>query len=131
MEWPEELFDADFESDMREVGVGGLRLEATQDALRDYFETFEEFHVEMDELIHADGEHVVNTIRDGGRIRAAMPRSRTATSTSGPSAMARSFGSRSTLSGGGLSKPPGCGSRPVLCFARKAEALLLSHRSRL
>ena len=69
MEWPEELFDADFESDMREVGVGGLRLEATQDALRDYFETFEEFHVEMDELIHADGEHVVNTIRDGGRIR--------------------------------------------------------------
>jgi ketosteroid isomerase-like protein len=70
MEWPEELFDADFESDMRELGVGALlRLDATQEALREYFETFDDFHVEMEELIHADGEHVVNTIRDGGRIR--------------------------------------------------------------
>ncbi len=70
MEWPEELFDADFESDMRELGlVGALPLDATQEALREYFETFEDFHVEMEELIHADGEHVVNTIRDGGRIR--------------------------------------------------------------
>jgi ketosteroid isomerase-like protein len=69
MEWPEELFDADFESDMREVGVGVLRLDATQEALREYFETFERFHVEMEELIHTDGEHVVNTIRDAGRIR--------------------------------------------------------------
>jgi ketosteroid isomerase-like protein len=70
MEWPEELFDAEFESDMRELGVGTLlRLDATQDALREYFETFEDFHVEMEELIHADKEHVVNTIRDGGRIR--------------------------------------------------------------
>jgi ketosteroid isomerase-like protein len=70
MEWPEELFDADFESDMRELGVGALlRLDATQEALREYFEAFEDFHVEMEELIHADGEHVVNTIRDAGRIR--------------------------------------------------------------
>ena len=70
MEWPEELFDTDFESDMRELGVGAvLRLEATQLALREYFETFEDFHVEIDELIHVDEEHVVNTIRDGGRIR--------------------------------------------------------------
>ena len=70
MEWPEELFDADFESDMRELGlVGALPLDATQEALREYFETFEDFHVEMEELINADGEHVVNTIRDGGRIR--------------------------------------------------------------
>jgi ketosteroid isomerase-like protein len=69
MKWPEELFDAEFESDMREVGAGALRLDATQRALREYFETFEDFHVEMEELIHADGEHVINTIRDGGRIR--------------------------------------------------------------
>jgi ketosteroid isomerase-like protein len=69
MEWPEELFDADFESDMREVGVGALPLDATQRALREYFETFEEFHVEIEELINADGDHVVATIRDGGRIR--------------------------------------------------------------
>jgi ketosteroid isomerase-like protein len=70
LEWPEELFDADFESDMGELGlVGALRLDATQEALREYFEAFEDFHVEMEELIHADGEHVVNTIRDAGRIR--------------------------------------------------------------
>src|SRR4051794_38711764 len=69
MEWPEELFDADFESDMREVGGRALPLDATQGALREYFETFEDFHVEMEELIHADGQHVVNTLRDGGRIR--------------------------------------------------------------
>ena len=70
MEWPAELFDADFESDMHEVwGVGALRFDATLEALREYFGTFEGFHVEMEELIHADGEHVVNTIRDGGRIR--------------------------------------------------------------
>ena len=69
-DWPEELFDADFESDMRDLGVGALSgLDATQEALREYFETFEDFHVEMDDLIHADGEHVVNTIRDVGRIR--------------------------------------------------------------
>lgn len=70
MEWPEELFDADFESDMRGAAGGeALGLDATQKALREYFETFEEFHVEMEQLIYADGEHVVTTIRDGGRIR--------------------------------------------------------------
>jgi ketosteroid isomerase-like protein len=70
MEWPPEVFDADFESDMRGVwGVGALGFDATLKALREYFATFEDFHVEMEELIHADGEHVVNTIRDGGCIR--------------------------------------------------------------
>jgi ketosteroid isomerase-like protein len=54
---------------MREVGAGALPLDATQQALREYFETFEDFHVEIVELIQPDGEHVVATIRDGGRIR--------------------------------------------------------------
>jgi ketosteroid isomerase-like protein len=69
--WPQELFGADFESDMREVGVGVgvLPFDATQEALREYFETFDDFHVEMEELIHADGQRVVNSIRDGGRMR--------------------------------------------------------------
>jgi ketosteroid isomerase-like protein len=69
MGWPEELFDANFESHMGDVGVGALRLDATQEALGEYFETFEDFNVEIEELIQADGEHVVATIRDGGRIR--------------------------------------------------------------
>ncbi len=69
MEWPQELFGADFESDMRDVGVGVRRFDATQEVLHEYFETFEDFHVEMEELIHADGQRVVNTMRDGGRLR--------------------------------------------------------------
>jgi len=69
MGWPDELFDANFESHMAEVGVGALRFDATQEALREYFETFEDFHVEVEELLDADEEHVVATIRDGGRIR--------------------------------------------------------------
>lgn len=70
LEFPEELFDGHFESDMREVGGGApLRLDATQETLRGYFETFEDFHVEMEEVIHVDGGHVVNALRDGGRIR--------------------------------------------------------------
>ena len=42
MEWPAELFDADFESDMHEVwSVGALRFDVTLEALREYFGTFE------------------------------------------------------------------------------------------
>jgi ketosteroid isomerase-like protein len=69
MGWPEELFDAEFESHMGDVGVGALRIDATQAALREYFDTFEDFHVEIEELIDAGGGHVVATIRDGGRIK--------------------------------------------------------------
>jgi ketosteroid isomerase-like protein len=69
-EWPRELFGAEFESDMREVGVGAgvLRFDTTQKALSEYFRTFEDFHAEMEELIHADEERVVDMLRDGGRI---------------------------------------------------------------
>ena len=57
IEWPDELFGADFEGDMRELGVGAvLPLDATQEGLREYFATFEDFRAEMEELIHADGE---------------------------------------------------------------------------
>src|SRR6478672_9793517 len=97
MEWPAELFDADFESDMHEVwGVGALRFDATLEALREYFGTFEGFHVEMEELIHADGGTWSTRSAMAVVLGAVMTRSGTTTSTSGPSAMARSFGSRST-----------------------------------
>jgi len=70
--WPRELFDAaEFQSDMRAVGVGVgvVGFDTTQTALREYFDTFGEFHVEIEELIHADEGRVVVTIRDGGRIK--------------------------------------------------------------
>jgi len=36
-------------------------------ALRQYWETFEDFQVEIEEVIHADQEHVVTRVRDTGR----------------------------------------------------------------
>jgi hypothetical protein len=47
-------------------------------------------------------------VRDGGRIREMMRRSGTACSTSGPSAMAKSFASPHMPTRPGRSKPPGC-----------------------
>ena len=61
-----------FELDVREPSpdFGVLRgFEASLEALRQYWETFEDFHSEIDEVIHADGEHVVADVRDSGRMR--------------------------------------------------------------
>jgi ketosteroid isomerase-like protein len=68
-----ELFDADLELDAKDVSpefgevVSGLK--AARELLRDYWETFEDFHVEIEEVLHADEEQVVDAVRDGGRIR--------------------------------------------------------------
>jgi ketosteroid isomerase-like protein len=69
---PPELFDADFEVDATTVGVGvGVThgLEAAQEFLQEYWETFENFRVELEEVIHADDEQVITVVRDGGRIK--------------------------------------------------------------
>ena len=34
-----------------------------------YADTFERFHVELEEVIHADEEHVVTAVRDGGLVK--------------------------------------------------------------
>jgi len=67
-----ELFHVDFEVDATSVGAGvGVTrgLEAAQAFLQEYWETFENFHVDLEEVIHADGEQVVTAVRDGGRLR--------------------------------------------------------------
>jgi ketosteroid isomerase-like protein len=69
---PPELYHADFEVDATGVGAGvGVTrgLEAAQGFLQEYWETFEHFRVELEEVIHADDEQVVTAVRDGGRIR--------------------------------------------------------------
>lgn len=43
--------------------------EAAEEALRGYVDTFEEFHIELEEVVAADAEHVVTTVRDGGRMK--------------------------------------------------------------
>jgi ketosteroid isomerase-like protein len=73
LEMPPDLFHADFEVDATDIGAGDVGvtrgLDAAEGALREYWETFEDFHVEMEELIHADERQVVTAVRDGGRMR--------------------------------------------------------------
>jgi ketosteroid isomerase-like protein len=72
MEDPPELFDPDYEFDARDVapamGIVQGR-EAVEEALRDYWEMFEGFQVELKEVLHADEEHVVTAVQDGGRMK--------------------------------------------------------------
>ena len=68
--FPRELFDADYEADLTDVGAGVLQgYEASQDVLAPYWQTFEDFHIDVEEVIHADEGQVVTAVRDGGRIR--------------------------------------------------------------
>jgi ketosteroid isomerase-like protein len=72
MEVPPELFDPDYEFDNTELWpdiAGVLDFKAAQDVMREYWETFEAYHVDIDEVIHADEGRVVNFVRDGGRMR--------------------------------------------------------------
>ena len=74
---PPELFDPDYEFDARDVApaVGIVRgLEAVEEALREYWDTFEDFHIEFKEVLHADEEHVVADVKDGGRMNRARCR---------------------------------------------------------
>lgn len=71
LETPRELFDPDYEFDNTELWpdlVEILGFEAAQEAMREYWETFEAYHVEIEEVIYADEERVVNVVRDGGRM---------------------------------------------------------------
>jgi ketosteroid isomerase-like protein len=72
LELPPELFDSDWELDIRDVSaevVGVLRGLEAAEAMRPYWETFEAFHVEIEEVIHADEVQVVDLVRDGGRMK--------------------------------------------------------------
>jgi ketosteroid isomerase-like protein len=72
LEAPRELFDSDYEFDNTELWpdiVGVLGFEAAQEAMREYWETFEAYHVEIEEVMYADEGRVVDVVRDGGRMR--------------------------------------------------------------
>lgn len=83
LELPQELFHSDWELDVTDVSpeaAGVLHgLEATEE-MRPYWETFDDFHVEIEEVIHADEEQVVDAVRDGGQTWSLCSR------TSAPSA---------------------------------------------
>jgi ketosteroid isomerase-like protein len=70
---PAELIDADWEVDATDATPAYSEpirgFEAADKALRDYWETFEDFQVELEEVIHADEKQVVTCVRDGGQIK--------------------------------------------------------------
>lgn len=70
---PPELFDPEFVMDMREIADIGIHrgLPAARQVFRQYATTFDDFRVELEEVIHADDERVLVRIRDGGRVRAS------------------------------------------------------------
>jgi ketosteroid isomerase-like protein len=72
LEPPQELFHPEYELDARDVApdfgvVTGF--DASTAALREYWETFEAFHVHLEEVVHADGGCVVTAVRDGGQLK--------------------------------------------------------------
>jgi ketosteroid isomerase-like protein len=72
LEAPRELFDPHYEFDARDVApaMGIVRgREAATEALRDYWETFEDFQVKLQEVLYADEDRVVTAVQDGGRMR--------------------------------------------------------------
>jgi hypothetical protein len=107
---PAELFDPEYEVDLTDAGpdLGVIHgLDAAEAALRGYTETFEDFRIELTEVVHADEECVIRLFAMAGDRSAANPRSGTASSTSGHSAAARSLAAPLISTRTGPSKPPG------------------------
>ena len=72
LEVPRELFDPDYEFDNTELWpdlVEVLGFDDAQEAMREYWETFDAYRVEIDEVIYADAGRVVDVVRDGGRLK--------------------------------------------------------------
>jgi ketosteroid isomerase-like protein len=67
-----EVLAPDFVLDLTESApdFGIVRgIEASEQALRGYMETFDEFRVEIEEVIHADEGQVVTAVSNTGRLR--------------------------------------------------------------
>jgi ketosteroid isomerase-like protein len=72
LEVPRELFHPDYEFDNTELWpdiTDVLGFDAAQTAMREYWETFEAYHVEIEEVLYADEGRVVDAVRDGGLMK--------------------------------------------------------------
>jgi ketosteroid isomerase-like protein len=70
LEFPRELHHPDYELDLTDSGGPVLQgIGAAEETMREYWETFDDFQYEIEEVIHADEEHVVVSVRDGGRMK--------------------------------------------------------------
>jgi ketosteroid isomerase-like protein len=66
-----DAYRSDFEFDVTEIGpdigiVAGF--DAATEAMRPYFDSFDDFRMEIDEVLHADDRHVVVAMHDTGRM---------------------------------------------------------------
>ena len=69
---PAQFFHSGYEVDLTHAApdLGVIHgVEASEAALGEYRETFNEFRVELTEVIHADETHVVTAVRDGGMLK--------------------------------------------------------------
>ena len=67
-----ELFDPEIEFDLTDVSPdqrSGRGRAAFSKALSAYIDTFEEWNVELVELIEIDADRVLAVVRDGGRVK--------------------------------------------------------------
>jgi ketosteroid isomerase-like protein len=72
LEPPPELFEPDYEFDPTDAVADGEVLrgyEAVQDRMGEYWDMFEDFHYELEEVIHSDGRQVVTLVRDRARMK--------------------------------------------------------------
>ncbi len=75
---PREMVTADYELDASEISAEHpdplVGVDAAESAVAAYWETFDDFHIELEEVLHADSDTVVTVIRDHGRIRGSDAR---------------------------------------------------------
>jgi ketosteroid isomerase-like protein len=72
LEPPRAVFGPNYEMDASDVApdIGVVRgYDAAQEAFLPYWETFDDFRVEIEEVVHSDDDHVIMRVRDGGRMR--------------------------------------------------------------
>jgi ketosteroid isomerase-like protein len=70
LEFSRELIHPDCELDLTDSGGPVAQgLDAAEETMQEYWEMFEDFHYEIEEVLHADEEHVVVSVRDGGRMK--------------------------------------------------------------
>jgi ketosteroid isomerase-like protein len=72
LEPPRELFEPEYEFDPTDAVADGEVLQgydAVQDRMGEYWDMFEDFHYELEEVIHADEKQVVTLVRDRARMK--------------------------------------------------------------
>ncbi len=71
LEHPRELFADEYEVDLTDFLGGEVfsGFTAADAQMREYWEMFDDFRYEIEEVIHANDERVVVRMRDGGRIK--------------------------------------------------------------